>query len=84
MTVNAPTSIPANAPVPVIRRQNNDINTTGPNAAPKPAQAYETNPNTLLSGFWAMTMAIAETKSTMKRPIQTSSFCVAVGRINPL
>ena len=38
-TVSAPTSIPAIAPLRVIRFHNSDRITTGPNAAPKPAQA---------------------------------------------
>ena len=39
ITTIAPTSIPPSAPLRVMRRQNSDSSTTGPNAAPNPAQA---------------------------------------------
>ena len=38
-TVTAPTSMPASAPLRVMRFHSSEISTTGPNAAPKPARA---------------------------------------------
>lgn len=49
-TINDPVSIPAIAPKPFIRFQNNESKTIGPNAEPKPAHASFTNPNTWLLG----------------------------------
>ena len=39
MTVTAPTTMPASAPLRVMRGHISDSSTTGPKAAPKPAQA---------------------------------------------
>ncbi|MCY1460271.1 hypothetical protein D9M71_778190 [compost metagenome] len=39
ITVSAPTTIPASAPLRVMPFHSTEINTTGPKAAPKPAQA---------------------------------------------
>src|SRR5690606_34416769 len=39
ITTTAPLTMPASAPLRVIRPQNSDSTSTGPNAAPKPAQA---------------------------------------------
>ena len=45
-TVAPPSTIPASAPARVVRLTNSAANITGPNAAPNPAQAYDTSPNT--------------------------------------
>ena len=47
-TTTAPTTMPAIAADEVIRFQNKEKSTTGPNAEPKPAQANSTSFNTLL------------------------------------
>ena len=80
----APVIIPASAPVSVIRFQNKESMMSGPNAAPKPAQAYATSPRTLASGFPAIQMARTETNRTIRRPTQTNSFCEAFLRKNAL
>ena len=80
-TVIAPVIIPANAPLRVIRAQNTENTTIGPNAAPKPAQAWLTKSSTLLLGLIANKIAITETNSTIIRPTQTNSRCLALGRI---
>ena len=72
-TVRPPTTIPARAPLRVVRRQNNENSSAGPKAAPKPAQAYATISSMRLSGFIARAIAMAEIASTDIRLIHTSS-----------
>ena len=76
--------MPYKAPLNVMRFQNNERMISGPNAAPKPAHAYATKPRTLDSGFEARAIARRAMSNTIKRPIQTNSFCDADFRINDL
>ena len=76
--------MPAIAADEVIRFQNKEKSTTGPNAEPKPAQANSTSFNTLLFSSCAIQMAIAAITKTIARPNHTNSFSDAFGRINPL
>ena len=67
-TMEPPQTIPASAPHLLVRFQNRENRTTGPNAAPNPAQAKETMANTELSGFLAMNAATTEiTRSVIHR-----------------
>lgn len=57
--------MPARAPFLLERFQNSENNITGPNEAPKPAQAKETILNTELLGFHAMITPIMEMRTTV-------------------
>ena len=83
-TVIAPDSIPHNAAFELMLRLKRERITTGPNAAPKPAQAYETNPITFELGSCAITIAMTEMSNTIKRPTQTNSVLEAFLRKKPL
>lgn len=56
-TMDPPQIIPARAPCQLERLQNNARRTTGPNTAPKPAQAKDTMVKTELFGSRAMNIA---------------------------
>ena len=62
-----PDSIPASAPHRLLRFQKRANSTTGPKAAPKPAQAKDTMSKIELSGLDAMTMAITAMTITVPR-----------------
>ena len=66
-TIIPPTIIPQTAPCSVVRFQKRLQSITGPNAAPKPAQANETILKMELSGFHARTIAIAATARIVSR-----------------
>ena len=59
--------MPASAPAWLERRQNSASSTTGPKAAPKPAQAKDTMLNTELLGSAAMKAAMMEITTTLPR-----------------
>ena len=67
----APTTIPERAPMFVSFLQYRERIITGPNAAPKPAQANPTKSNTELSGFQARIAATIEMTRTEIRPAET-------------
>ena len=62
-----PDTIPAIAPGNVVRFQKREHIITGPNAAPNPAPANDTIPNTELFGSLAMTIQRIATTTTVRR-----------------
>src|SRR5699024_596663 len=70
-------TIPAIAPFLLKPFQYNDINTRGPNAAPKPAQALPTKFKIVSFGVHANIIATIATSNTAKRPINTNSLSLS-------
>src|SRR5699024_10918238 len=77
MTVTAPATRPATAPAPDMRIHISDKTIMGPNAAPKPAQAWLTSSSTWEVGSRAMNAATRPTATTLMRPTRTHCFSVA-------
>ena len=74
-----PVIIPASAPHLLERFQNSAHSTTGPNAAPNPAQAKDTISNTELFGFDARITPTMEMITTVILAIFTEAFLAFVG-----
>ena len=74
-----PVIMPAMAPARLERFQNRERSMTGPNAAPKPAQAKETTRNTELSGFHASTRPTSAMPMTVS--LATSSDFFSLSRM---
>src|SRR5699024_9134361 len=74
VTTIAPEIILLTAPVRLIPFQYTLINTSGPNAAPKPAQALPTRFKIVSLGDHAMIIETIATKTTDIRPTKTNSF----------
>ena len=66
-TVAPPDTMPEIAPGRVVRFQNREQITSGPKAAPKPAHANETMPNTELSGLRAIIIPRIAMPTTVRR-----------------
>ena len=66
-TIAPPDTMPAIAPGSVVRFQNRAQITSGPKAAPKPAHANETMPNTELSGLRAIIIPRIAMPITVRR-----------------
>ena len=75
-TRTPPEIMPQSAPHLLARFQNSAKSTTGPKAAPKPAQAKETILKTELSGSRAKIIAIAAMTSSVERAISMDCFSV--------
>ena len=73
-TIAPPVIIPASAPHFVVRFQNRENSTTGPNAAPKPAQANDTIVNTE-SSFHAQNTATTAMTTIVRREMIIDFFC---------
>ena len=83
-TIAPPVTMPAKAPGKFVRFQNRANRITGPNAAPKPAQANETMSNTEESGFSASSAPITATTITVPRATHITSFSLAFLWMIPL
>ena len=83
-TIEPPQIIPARAPCQLERLQNNARSTTGPNTAPKPAQAKDTIVNTELFGSRAINMATTAMRRSVILSATMLSFFVSLSfRILP-
>ena len=83
-TMDPPQIIPARAPCQLERLQKRARRTTGPNTAPKPAQAKDTMLNTELFGSRAMNMATTAMRSNVTLSATMLSFFVSLSlRILP-
>ena len=77
-TVAPPASMPAMAPERVMRFQKRENSTSGPNVAPKPAQANETIVNITLFLSRAITAATAVIISRIARDRRMTCLSVAL------
>ncbi len=75
-TVAAPDTIPAMAPAHVMRGQYSERRTTGPKAAPNPAQAWATMSSSP-PPLSAIARATRITRTTAPRPTRTSALSPA-------
>ena len=66
-TIAPPATMPAMAPCFVVRFQNREKRTSGPKAAPKPAQAKDTMRKTELLGFQASRIPTTAMPMTVPR-----------------
>ena len=83
-TMDPPQIIPARAPCQLERLQKRARRTTGPNTAPKPAQAKDTMLNTELFGSRAINMATTAMRSNVTLSATMLSFFVSLSlRILP-
>src|SRR3546814_17921785 len=80
ITVAAPTTMPASAPLRAMRCQNSDTSTTGPNASPNPAQASLTRLKTLLTGSRTRPNTTIESCPTPMPQTQPPSYSIASSR----
>ena len=76
--MDPPQIIPARAPCQLERLQNNARRTTGPNTAPKPAQAKDTMVKTELFGSRAMNIATTAIRRSVILSATMLSFLVSL------